>query len=69
MPERANAVLDAAGSSASRARLFGLYLPREFQPLYDTDDARYLLGLPNQFDLLSPYWPGWSASAAAAPGG
>ncbi|MEV0381563.1 FAD-dependent oxidoreductase [Nonomuraea sp. NPDC050643] len=54
----ANGILDAAGSSASRARLFELYLPREFQPLYNTDDARYLLGLPNQFDLLSPYWPG-----------
>ncbi|MEV1243953.1 FAD-dependent oxidoreductase [Nonomuraea sp. NPDC049750] len=54
----ANGILDAAGSSASRARLFSLYLPREFKLLYDTDDARYLLGLPNQFDLLSPYWPG-----------
>ncbi|MCK2220287.1 hypothetical protein MF672_041780 [Actinomadura sp. ATCC 31491] len=20
--------------------------------------ARYLLGLPNKFDLLAPYWPG-----------
>lgn len=54
----ANAILDAAGSSATRARLFSLYLPREFTALYATDDARYLLGLPNQFDLLSPYWPG-----------
>ncbi|MFG1958321.1 FAD-dependent oxidoreductase [Nonomuraea sp. NPDC049028] len=54
----ANGILDAVGSSASRARLFSLYLPREFKLLYDTDDARYLLGLPNQFDLLSPYWPG-----------
>lgn len=54
----ANAVLDASGSSASRAELFELYVPREFKLLHDTDDARYLLGLPNQFDLLSPYWPG-----------
>ncbi|WP_308250705.1 hydroxysqualene dehydroxylase [Nonomuraea rhizosphaerae] len=53
----ANGILDAAGSSASRARLFTLYLPPEFRGLYDTDDVRYLLGLPNQFDLLSPYWP------------
>ncbi|MEV0828274.1 hypothetical protein [Nonomuraea rubra] len=54
----ANAVLDAAGSSAARARLFELYVPREFRLLHDTDDARYLLGLPNGFDLFSPYWPG-----------
>ncbi|MGW0803409.1 hydroxysqualene dehydroxylase [Nonomuraea sp. NPDC002799] len=54
----ANGILDAAGSSAARAQLFSLYLPREFKPLYNTDDARYLLGLPNQFDLFSPYWPG-----------
>ncbi|MBB6549447.1 hypothetical protein [Nonomuraea rubra] len=48
----------AAGSSAARARLFELYVPREFKLLHDTDDARYLLGLPNKFDLFSPYWPG-----------
>ncbi|GAA4908643.1 FAD-dependent oxidoreductase [Nonomuraea thailandensis] len=54
----ANAILDASGSSASRARLFELYVPREFKLLHDTDDARYLLGLPNKFDLFSPYWPG-----------
>ncbi|MFC4122919.1 hydroxysqualene dehydroxylase [Nonomuraea zeae] len=54
----ANAILDASGSSAARAELFSLYLPREFKALYNTDDARYLLGLPNQFDLFSPYWPG-----------
>ncbi|MFC4588793.1 hydroxysqualene dehydroxylase [Sphaerisporangium corydalis] len=54
----ANAIMDAAGSPATRARLFTLYLPAEFNGLYATDDARYLLGLPNQFDLLSPYWPG-----------
>ncbi|GAA3588610.1 hypothetical protein GCM10022419_083710 [Nonomuraea rosea] len=54
----ANAALDAAGSSATRAQLFSLYLPREFKPLHDADDVRYLLGLPNKFDLFSPYWPG-----------
>ncbi|MGW3352198.1 hypothetical protein ACWDA3_53645 [Nonomuraea rubra] len=48
----------AAGSSAARARLLELYVPREFKLLHDTDDARYLLGLPNKFDLFSPYWPG-----------
>ncbi|MEU8245468.1 FAD-dependent oxidoreductase [Nonomuraea sp. NPDC048916] len=53
----ANAILDAAGSSATKARLFSLYLPSQFKSLYDTDDLRYRLGLPNQFDLLSPYWP------------
>ncbi|GAA1640859.1 hypothetical protein GCM10009733_042440 [Nonomuraea maheshkhaliensis] len=54
----ANAVLDASGSSAARARLFSLYVPREFRLLHDTDDARYLLGLPNRFDLFDPHWPG-----------
>ncbi|MGW5160525.1 hydroxysqualene dehydroxylase [Nonomuraea wenchangensis] len=54
----ANAILDATGSSASRARLYELYLPREFKPIHDSDDIRYLLGLPNRFDLLAPYWPG-----------
>ncbi|GAA4101116.1 FAD-dependent oxidoreductase [Nonomuraea soli] len=54
----ANAIMDAARSSATRARLFELYLPREFDAIYDSDDIRYLLGLPNRFDLLSPYWPG-----------
>jgi len=53
----ANAILDAAGSSATKAKLFDLYLPPEFKPLYNTDDVRYRLGLPNQFDLLNPYWP------------
>lgn len=28
------------------------------EPLYNTEDARYLLGLPSQFALFSPYWPG-----------
>jgi len=54
----ANAILDAAGSSEPKARLWDLYLPREFKPLYDLDDIRYQLGLPNKFDILSPYWPG-----------
>ncbi|WP_263657350.1 hypothetical protein [Nonomuraea gerenzanensis] len=39
----------------NEAGLFELYVPREFKLLHD--DARYLLGLPNKFDLFSPYWP------------
>ncbi|MFD2357347.1 hypothetical protein ACFSTC_60820 [Nonomuraea ferruginea] len=53
----ANAILDAAGSSATKARLYDLYLPKEFKSLYDLDDIRYQLGLPNKFDILAPYWP------------
>ncbi|GAA0835918.1 FAD-dependent oxidoreductase [Streptosporangium amethystogenes subsp. fukuiense] len=54
----ANAILDAAGSSAAKATLYELYLPPEFNALYALDDTRYALGLPNKFDLFSPYWPG-----------
>ncbi|MGW7483770.1 hydroxysqualene dehydroxylase [Nonomuraea muscovyensis] len=54
----ANGILDASGSAATRARLYGLYLPDEFRSIHGADDARYLLGLPNRFDLLLPYWPG-----------
>lgn len=53
----ANAILDATGSGATRAQTFAMYQPPEFQPVYDNDDERYEMGLPNAFDTIDPYWP------------
>jgi hypothetical protein len=46
-----------SGASASPAKVFGLYEPPELKPVWDVDDVRYSLGLPNQFDALDPDWP------------
>ncbi|GAA2823460.1 FAD-dependent oxidoreductase [Crossiella cryophila] len=46
----ANAVLDAAGSSAPRARLFTLFRAPELRGLQQEDTRRYRAGLPNLFD-------------------
>jgi uncharacterized protein with NAD-binding domain and iron-sulfur cluster len=53
----ANGILAAAGSPAAPATVLGLYAPPEMKLLWDVDDFRYLIGLPNQFDLLYPAWP------------
>jgi uncharacterized protein with NAD-binding domain and iron-sulfur cluster len=53
----ANGVLAGSGSSAAPAKLFKLYAPPEIKLFWDVDDFRYLIGLPNQFDLLYPAWP------------
>jgi uncharacterized protein with NAD-binding domain and iron-sulfur cluster len=48
--QAANALLDAAGSSASRAELWPLYVPPEFEPFRDIDAELYRLGRPNLWD-------------------
>jgi uncharacterized protein with NAD-binding domain and iron-sulfur cluster len=48
--QAANALLDAAGSSAPRAQLSPLYVPPEFEPFRELDRARYSAGQPNVFD-------------------
>jgi uncharacterized protein with NAD-binding domain and iron-sulfur cluster len=48
--QAANAVLDAAGSIAPRARLWSLYVPPEFEPVRLIDRQLYALGQPNLFD-------------------
>jgi hypothetical protein len=53
----ANAILKAAGSTATPAATFSLYLPPELQTFYNSDDLRYSIGLPNAFDIIDPYWP------------
>ncbi|MDQ3905000.1 MAG: FAD-dependent oxidoreductase [Actinomycetota bacterium] len=45
-----NALLDAAGSAASRCRLRGLFRPPEFDHLKSVDRARYRQHQPNLFD-------------------
>jgi uncharacterized protein with NAD-binding domain and iron-sulfur cluster len=48
--QAANGVLDAADSSASRAKLWPLYVPPEFEPFRAIDLQRYRRGLPNALD-------------------
>lgn len=48
----ANALLDAAGSNASRAKKFTLYDPPEFAALKETDASLYKLGLPNALAII-----------------
>jgi uncharacterized protein with NAD-binding domain and iron-sulfur cluster len=53
----ANAVIDNSGGSEPHARLFKLFRPNEFAPIYADDDLRYSLGLPNAYDVIDPHWP------------
>lgn len=53
----ANAILDASGAGGTPAKIFNLYLPKEFQGFYDDDDRRYKAGQPNAFDLYDPAKP------------
>lgn len=53
----ANAILERSGGSGQPARLFTLYQPQEFAPIYADDDLRYSLGLPNAYDIIDPHWP------------
>jgi len=46
----ANAVLDAAGSTAPHARLWDLYRPPEYEALKTIDRDRYRRGLPHLLD-------------------
>ncbi|MFS3127893.1 FAD-dependent oxidoreductase [Nocardioides sp. Bht2] len=46
-----NAILDERGSRASRAEMFTLYKPAEFEALKMVDEQLYKLGLPNALDL------------------
>ncbi len=49
-----NALLDRAGSSATRATLWPLSEPEAFQPLVDYDRLRFKLGLPHAAFALPP---------------
>ncbi|MFF7225202.1 FAD-dependent oxidoreductase [Streptomyces massasporeus] len=46
-----NALLDRSGSTAQRCTVTPLYRAPELEPLRRHDRTRYLLGLPNAFDL------------------
>jgi uncharacterized protein with NAD-binding domain and iron-sulfur cluster len=46
-----NALLDAAGSTAERARMYTLYEPPEFAALKQVDAQRYRAGQPNLLDV------------------
>lgn len=52
-----NGLFDAAGSSAPRCTLRNLLVPAEFTLAKTQDRLRYRLGLPNAYDIYSPYWP------------
>ncbi|NEA29135.1 hydroxysqualene dehydroxylase [Actinomadura bangladeshensis] len=47
-----NALLDAAGSPATRAKVWPLYQPPELDGLKDLDARRYRAGQPNLFDVM-----------------
>lgn len=49
--EAANAILDASGSTAARARLWKMYRPIEWEALKLIDATRYRLGQKNLFDV------------------
>jgi len=53
----ANAILDASGVGGTPAKLFEMYLPKEFQGFYDDDDRRFNSGQANAFDLWDPAKP------------
>ncbi|MFA1538232.1 hydroxysqualene dehydroxylase [Actinomadura monticuli] len=53
----ANAILDASGVGGTPAKLFEMYLPKEFQGFYDDDDRRFKAGQANAFDLWDPAKP------------
>ncbi|PXX63237.1 uncharacterized protein with NAD-binding domain and iron-sulfur cluster [Nocardia tenerifensis] len=46
-----NALLDVAGSTAERCRMFTLYRAAELEPLRRVDADRYAAGAPNMFDV------------------
>lgn len=50
--EAANAILARSGSSASPARIQGLWQPRELDPVRATDAVLYAAGLPNALDVI-----------------
>jgi len=52
-----NALLDAAGSTAARCSLRGLFRPPEFEDLKSIDRARYRQQQPNLFDFEDPPLP------------
>ncbi|NMO55265.1 NAD(P)-binding protein [Actinoplanes sp. TBRC 11911] len=47
----ANAILDATGSTATRAVVQDIYSAPEFDVLKQDDEQRFKAGLPNQFDV------------------
>jgi uncharacterized protein with NAD-binding domain and iron-sulfur cluster len=55
--QAANALLDAASSNATRAKLWALYVPPEYELFRNLDKVRYQAGQPNLFDL-DQYYPG-----------
>lgn len=52
-----NALLDAAGSGAARAKIVNRYREPLMAADHVLDEQLYRLGLPNQHDLLFPYFP------------
>ncbi|MER6809287.1 FAD-dependent oxidoreductase [Spirillospora sp. NPDC000708] len=52
-----NALLDAAGSNASRCSVHELYESPLWTLFKANDKVRYALGLPHEFDVLDPRWP------------
>ena len=46
-----NALLDRSGSTAQRCTVTPLYRAPELEPFRRHDRTRYLLGLPNAFDI------------------
>jgi uncharacterized protein with NAD-binding domain and iron-sulfur cluster len=52
-----NALLDAAGSTAARCSLRGLFRPPEFEDLKSIDRTRYHQQQPNLFDFEDPLLP------------
>jgi uncharacterized protein with NAD-binding domain and iron-sulfur cluster len=48
--QAANALLDAAGSRASRAGLWKLHVPPEYEPFRAIDREAWLAGRPNPWD-------------------
>lgn len=52
-----NALLDAAGSGAARAKIVNRYREPLMAADHVLDEQLYRLGLPNQHDLVFPYFP------------
>lgn len=62
-----NAILEASASSQARATIYERYKEPLLLAARTTDAGLYQLGLPNQHDLLMPYFP--SARGVRVPSG
>ena len=50
-----NEILERSGSNREKAYVYDGTPPAGFKQLWDEDDRRYRAGLPNQFDVISPF--------------